>query len=148
MPTFSNSCHESLRYTVLRRRDLGFKSHPKDWRRPGSNFRPLIYKASSFSICSPWSLNSSYPPWIHQHVVTRNRYNTINTASKEGAEQSLGICRLIRSCCLHIINPEDRFSHNEAHIIYEPHCEKTCLRGFPPGPTQTGLGSHRRWLEA
>ena len=32
--------------------------------------------------------------------------------------------------------------------IYEPRCEKTGLRGFQPGPTQTGLYSYRRWLEA
>ena len=32
--------------------------------------------------------------------------------------------------------------------IVEPRCEKTGLRGFRPGPTQTGLCSHRRWLEA
>ena len=32
---------------------------------------------------------------------------------------------------------------------YESRCEKTgLLRGFRPGPTQTGLCSHRRWLEA
>ena len=31
---------------------------------------------------------------------------------------------------------------------YEPRREKTGLRGFRPGPTQTGLYSHRRWLEA
>ena len=30
--------------------------------------------------------------------------------------------------------------------IIEPRCEKTGLRGFRPGPTQTGLYSHRRWL--
>ena len=30
----------------------------------------------------------------------------------------------------------------------EPRCEKAGLRGFRPGPTQTGLYSHRRWLEA
>ena len=29
----------------------------------------------------------------------------------------------------------------------EPRCEKTGLRGFRTGPTQTGLYSHRRWLE-
>ena len=34
-----------------------------------------------------------------------------------------------------------------SHII-EPRSEKTGLRGFRPGPTQTGLCSHRRWLEA
>ena len=32
--------------------------------------------------------------------------------------------------------------------IYEPCCEKTGLLDFRPGPTQTGLYSHRRWLEA
>ena len=31
---------------------------------------------------------------------------------------------------------------------YETRCEKTGLRGFRPGPTQIGLYSHRRWLEA
>ena len=31
---------------------------------------------------------------------------------------------------------------------FEPRCEKTGLRGFHPGPTQTGLYSHRRWLDA
>ena len=30
----------------------------------------------------------------------------------------------------------------------EPRCEKTGLRGFRSGPTQTGLYSHRRWIEA
>ena len=29
----------------------------------------------------------------------------------------------------------------------ESRCEKTGLRGFRPGPTQTRLYSHRRWLE-
>ena len=33
-------------------------------------------------------------------------------------------------------------------FIYEPRCEKPGLRGFRPGPTQTGLCSHRKWLEA
>ena len=33
-------------------------------------------------------------------------------------------------------------------VLYEPRCEKTGLRGFRPGPTQTGLCSYRRWLEA
>ena len=32
--------------------------------------------------------------------------------------------------------------------IFEPSCEKTGLRGFRPGPTQTGLYSYRRCLEA
>ena len=32
---------------VIRRRDLALKSHPKDWRSPGLNSRPLVYKVSS-----------------------------------------------------------------------------------------------------
>ena len=34
---------------VIRRRDLGLKSHPKDWRSPGSNSRPLVYKAGGLT---------------------------------------------------------------------------------------------------
>ena len=33
-------------------------------------------------------------------------------------------------------------------MTYEPVREKTNNLGFRPGPTQTGLNSHRRWLEA
>ena len=41
-----------------------------------------------------------------------------------------------------------RFQHKHKSAgINEPRCEKTGLRGFRPGPTQTGLYSHRRWLE-
>ena len=34
------------------------------------------------------------------------------------------------------------------NIQNEPLCEKTSLRGFQPGPTQTRLCSHIIWLEA
>ena len=34
---------------VIRRRDLSLKSHPKDWRSPGSNSRSLVYKSKSFT---------------------------------------------------------------------------------------------------
>ena len=33
-------------------------------------------------------------------------------------------------------------------VSLEPRSEKTGLRGFRPGLTQTGLYSHRMWLEA
>ena len=36
----------------------------------------------------------------------------------------------------------------EISHIFEPRCEKTGLRGFRPGPTQTGLYSHRICLDA
>ena len=39
-------------------------------------------------------------------------------------------------------------AHESTIILYEPRSEKTGLWGFRPGPTQTGLYSHRRWLEA
>ena len=32
--------------------------------------------------------------------------------------------------------------------LLEPRHERTCLRGFRQGPTQSGLYSHRRWQEA
>ena len=32
--------------------------------------------------------------------------------------------------------------------LVEPRHKKTCLGGFRPGRTQTGVYSHRRWLEA
>ena len=33
-------------------------------------------------------------------------------------------------------------------LLFEPRSEKTGLRGFRPGPTQTRSYNHRRWLEA
>ena len=51
-------------------------------------------------------------------------------------------------------NAYDRGDYNSSFALravelktYEPRCEKTGLRGFRPGLTQTGLYSHRRWLE-
>ena len=34
-----------------------------------------------------------------------------------------------------------------SNFSFEPRCEKTGLLGFRPGPTQTRLCSHRRWLQ-
>ena len=33
-------------------------------------------------------------------------------------------------------------------LVSDPRREKTCLRGFRPGRTQTGMYNRRRWLEA
>ena len=38
--------------------------------------------------------------------------------------------------------------HISIRFLYELQCEKTGLRGFRPGPTQTGLYSLRNRLEA
>ena len=51
--------------------------------------------------------------------------------------------------CLFLLTFSERFSVSITHFTpYEPHCEKTGLRGFRPGPIQTGLYNHTRWLEA
>ena len=61
----------------------------------------------------------------------------------------LGINKFLNATC-HIN------TNNSMHVtlkwlgtsIFESRYEKTGLQGFRPGPTQTGLYSHRRWLEA
>ena len=57
-------------------------------------------------------------------------------ADNKGTDQTVHKCRLLSESLL--------FTYG----INEPRCEKTGLRDFPPGPTQTRLCSHRRWLEA
>ena len=46
---------------------------------------------------------------------------------------------------IHVVTPT---INSDCLVRYEPRCEKTGLRGFRPGPTQTRLYSHTRWLEA
>ena len=53
---------------VIRRRDLGLKSHPKDWRSPGSNPRPLVYKAGSLTA-RPQRLLYSLRERLRTHKV-------------------------------------------------------------------------------
>ena len=45
-------------------------------------------------------------------------------------------------------NVSIRDPEHDVQTILVPRCEKTGLRGFRPGATQTGLCSHSRWLEA
>ena len=43
----------------------------------------------------------------------------------------------------------DSYQVNQSNSYdFEPRSEETGLRGFRPGPTQTRLYCHRRWLEA
>ena len=52
----------------------------------------------------------------------------------------------VRGCSLHgHVNMMTRLERIPS--LNEPRRQKTGLRGFRPGPTQTGLDSHRRWLE-
>ena len=48
---------------VIQRRDLSLKSHLKDWRSPGSNLLPLVYKASSFTTTARRLLPSGETKW-------------------------------------------------------------------------------------
>ena len=45
------------------------------------------------------------------------------------------------------MNTKQHCDPKAAKGLYEPRCEKSGLRGFRPGPTQTGLYSYTRWLE-
>ena len=57
---------------VIRRRDLGLKSHPKDWRSPGSISRHLVYKASSLTTT---------PRRLLLHRVLQRLYKFVTTCS-------------------------------------------------------------------
>ena len=46
------------------------------------------------------------------------------------------------------VEEEIRCIFDDFLLLLEPRSEKTGLRGFRPGPTQTELYSHRRWPEA
>ena len=60
------------------------------------------------------------------------------TGSKLGMIHVLSVLKLRRLC--YYIGNDDK--------LYEPRREKTGLRGFRPGPTQTGLYKLRKELEA
>ena len=53
-----------------------------------------------------------------------------------------------RNCIEYIYNYFENKYSEIITSIYEPRFEKTCLRDFRPGPTQTGLCSHRKRLDA
>ena len=56
---------------VIRRRDLGLKSHPKDWRSPGSNSRRLVYKAGSLTA-RPQRLPPAFVSIFNHLTLTSN----------------------------------------------------------------------------
>ena len=73
---------------------------------------------------------------------------------KELAIYLVAIKRVFHSYCF--IGPVMAIMllRNEVNVLlfclesFEPRCEKTGLRGYRPGPTQTGLYNQSRWLEA
>ena len=64
---------------VIRRRDLGLKSHPKDWRSPGSHSGPLVYKAGSLTARPRRLLTGKVLPVVHVHVFSLDiKFQTIS----------------------------------------------------------------------
>ena len=59
--------------------------------------------------------------------------------SKRRRQKSKLVC-----LCFKFIVISQTTALKDYQSIYEPRCEKTGLRDFRPGPTQTGLYSHRR----
>ena len=52
--------------------------------------------------------------------------------------------RCVTECLIKL----ERNPEHDVETVLEPLCEKTGLRDFRPGPTQTVLYNHRIWLEA
>ena len=73
-----------------------------------------------------------------QHLVMQRKYSGENFS---GSSEPHNLC-----CCnnAHCLGEGLQLSHKQ----FEPRYEKTDLRGFRPGPTQTGLCNYTRWLEA
>ena len=72
--------------------------------------------------------------------------NLIQTSTQKAAEmrEKIKILQNEIEILRTAVTQKDRYYES----YYEPRCEKTGLRGFRPGPTQTGLYNNRRWLEA
>ena len=50
---------------VIQRWDLNLKSHPKDWRSPGSNSRPLVYNAGGLTTTPRRLLTRAKKSFFH-----------------------------------------------------------------------------------
>ena len=71
--------------------------------------------------------------FIYIHVRARRR--SIVPMDQKGEERnSVSIAVSLNCSCF-------------VFFIFQPRCEKTGFRGFRPGPTQTKLYNHRKWLE-
>ena len=86
----------------------------------------------------------------------KNELRTVRCEHREEVTEMERQMTLKERECVHKIsgleaelrNAEDRYDTQVTRADNELRREKTCLRGFRPGPTQTGLYSHRRWLGA
>ena len=71
-------------------------------------------------------------------------------SSPSGMGKTTSLVFSLRNTVGCLVNALKIFEVNQKYeyALNEPRCEKTGLRGFRPALTQTGLYSHRRWLEA
>ena len=62
-----------------------------------------------------------------------------------GSQAGTHSWNVLNTCRIKHPYPQSSTSNENLQLmLYEPRCEKTSLWGFRPGPTQTGLYSHRR----
>ena len=92
---------------VIRSRGLGLKSHPKDWRNPGSNSRPLVYKASSLTT-TPWRLLRISVVWEYVCVINGHTAEYVDLTVSDSIRLVLGD------------SPYDSKLHTLTTDIYDP----------------------------
>ena len=83
---------------------------------------------------------------IYEQMLTTKNGNTSVTENQN--EQTSADDNVVSIVSETVTNPENLVSNLPENTSNEPYCEKTGLRGFRPGPTQTWLCSDRRRLEA
>ena len=111
--------------------------------------RPFISQLGSYDTSPPFEIlyftpkSASGPPglWLAVRMIPPLASYFLMTQDTAGVD----IRPSWATYNLDICNLQWQFHYKQ---WYELRCEKTGLGGFRPGPTQTGLYSHRRWLEA
>ena len=94
---------------VIHRWDLGFKSHPKEWRRPGWNQRPLVYKASNLTtaqkklLLQKWNQGITSIQTATESIAWNNSYTSVVT----GQLRYVKLAYLENTTCVEVIvHPE------------------------------------------
>ena len=94
------------------------------------------------------NMNTYTHTHIHTYIRTSRNQYVPHFFKVGGIMTILSLCVLFGFKNLSVISQQSPVQEQVAQCSYEPRCEKNGLRGFRPGPTQTGLCSHGRWLEA
>ena len=87
--------------------------------------------------------------WIYFCIFPNTRENTrLNTSTNYISNGRAAIFKVSLRGVFTCLLGFDYLKQSDQRILYEPVREKTNNLEFRPGPTQTGLYTHRRWLEA